>query len=86
MKMRRELKSERNYEIFKALEPELIQEKKGQYALMREGKVIAFYKESIEAHSAGWGLFPDGRFSFHEIGREKTHEENEYGILNSGSP
>ena len=77
---------ERNYEIFKALEPELIQEKKGQYALMREGKVIAFYKESIEAHSAGWGLFPDGRFSFHEIGREKTHGGKQVGILNSGSP
>ena len=76
----------RNYEVFKALEPELIREKKGQYVLMHEGQVIEFYQESIEAHSEGWRLFPDGIFSFHEIGRKKTHGGKAIGILNLSSP
>ena len=45
-------------------------ERSGEFALMRDGEVIAVYDDLENAYRAGVGRFGDGGFSIKEIGSQ----------------
>ena len=59
-----------NYEVFKARLDELLGERPGQFALMKDRKVVEFFDTREDAVKAGKMLFDDGIFSAHEISDE----------------
>lgn len=58
---------ERNYEAFEAMLPLLLAERRGEFALLREGAVAGFFPSAGEAQSAGQAQFPDALFSVQRV-------------------
>lgn len=63
----------RNADRFAELLPELLASREGQYALMRDQKIVGFYPSAIEAQTAGNEQFQDGRFSIQKVTDEVEH-------------
>lgn len=58
-----------NYDAFEAMLPLLLEEHEGQYVLLRDRDVVAFYSSASEAHLTGKEQFPDDRFSVQRVER-----------------
>ena len=56
-----------NYEAFRRELPDLLQTHRGQFALMRDGKVVSFFDTPRDAYLAGQKIYPDGRISIQEV-------------------
>jgi hypothetical protein len=63
---------ERNFYAFMQLLPGLLPEHEGQFALMREGKVIAYHTTSRDAVIAGRRQFGDDLFSVQQVRRTEA--------------
>lgn len=59
-----------NYEAFAAMLPRLLPANAGKYALLREGKVVAFFGLITEAVDQGEEMFDDGLFSVQRVTSE----------------
>lgn len=57
----------RNYDAFEAMLPLLLAERRGEYALMRDGAVAGFFQSAGEAQAAGHADFGDGMFSVQKV-------------------
>lgn len=60
---------DRNFDIFETLLPELIEEHAGQFALMREGKIVGFHDDEMQALAIGRQRFDDGIYSIQQVSR-----------------
>ena len=63
----------RNAASFAELLPKLIGKYEGQYVLMRDREIVAFYPSAMEAQSAGHAKFSDGRFSIQKVTEDVEH-------------
>jgi hypothetical protein len=63
----------RNEAMFSKILPTLLGERQGQYALMRDEKIIGFYPSAMEAQTEGHNRFSDGRFSIQKVTEEVEH-------------
>ena len=57
----------RNYEAFVAQLPELLDSRRGKFALMRDGQIIEFFDTAKDAYAAGRTLYKDELFSVQEV-------------------
>ena len=59
---------EQNYRIFEQQLPQLLARYRGKFALMRDGKIVAFFDTARDAFIAGQKLFAqDNLFSIQEV-------------------
>lgn len=58
---------ERNYRAFKRLAEDLIPEREGQFALMRDERILSFHESAGEALRTALNAYPDGRYSIQEV-------------------
>jgi hypothetical protein len=58
---------DRNFEEFKKLLPSLLQEHKGQFALMRDARIVSYYPSFADALTAARKSYSDKRFSIQEV-------------------
>jgi hypothetical protein len=58
---------DRNYDEFMRMLGRLLPEHRDEYALMRDGKIIAFFEKPGDANRAGVEMFADGIFSIQEV-------------------
>jgi len=58
---------DRNYEAFQKLIPAIIRDHRGQYALMKGGKIINYFTTPTDARTAGELLYKDGLFSIQQV-------------------
>lgn len=58
---------EMNYKAFRELLPGILSEKRGKFALMRDGKVTDFFDTARDAYFTGQKLFRDQTFSVQEV-------------------
>lgn len=56
-----------NYEAFEAMLPLLLQTHKGEFALLNDRQVVAFFESASAAQRAGADRFPDGAFSVQKV-------------------
>lgn len=56
-----------NYEAFCELLPELLDTHRDQFALLRNGEIIGFFKSVREAIQHGQSNFDDGLYSVQEV-------------------
>jgi hypothetical protein len=61
---------DQNYEAFRQHEPELLNDRRGQHALLKNRAIIAFFDTAWDAVVAGHLLFPDHLFSVQQVGAE----------------
>jgi membrane protease subunit (stomatin/prohibitin family) len=61
-----------NYAAFQALVPSILQVRKGQFALLRQGQVMGYFNDPGAAAIAGDQQFPDGLFSVQEVMAEPS--------------
>jgi len=59
-----------NWERFLELLPGLKAEHEGQFALLRHGEIVGFFRSAIDAQIAGNQRFEDGIFSFQIVSDE----------------
>ena len=64
---RQKLEVDRNYDVFMRMLSALLPEHRDEYALMRDGEIIAFFRKPGEANRAGVEKFSDGIFSIQEV-------------------
>lgn len=62
-----EAEVDRNYEIFERLLPDMLQQRRGEVALMRSGEILDFFPCESAALAEGRNRFPDGVFSIQEV-------------------
>ena len=58
---------DRNYDVFMRMLGDIIGEHRDELALMRDGRIIAYFDEPGDAYRAGLARFPDGIFSIQEV-------------------
>lgn len=58
---------DRNYDVFVRMLHDILDDHRDEYALMRDGKIIAFYQKPGEANRAGVEKFADGIYSIQEV-------------------
>ncbi len=58
---------DRNYKAFQKLLPTLILEHRGQYALMRDEKIVNYFTTPVDARAAAEVIFTDGLFSIQPV-------------------
>ena len=56
-----------NYAAFVKLLPDLLDERAGKFALMRNGEVVEFFDSARDAFVFGEAKFDDGLFSVQEV-------------------
>lgn len=76
MNLSKNMEIDKNLEAFLLILPSLLSGHEGEYALLRDGKVIAFYNNALDAQIAGNQKFEDGIFSIQCV--KKTTEELGY--------
>jgi hypothetical protein len=64
---RQKLQVDQNYDAFVRMLGTILGEHRDQLALMRDGKVVDFYRTPREALEAAVDKFPDGIFSIQEV-------------------
>ena len=67
---------ERNFEEFRKRLPKLVEDREGQYALLRHGQIEDFFASAIDAQIAGNRQFDDQLFSIQCV--KETAEELGY--------
>ena len=58
---------DRNYEAFVLLLPTLMATHRGQYALMKDGKILGFYSSAIDARTAAEAFISDKMYSIQKV-------------------
>ena len=58
---------DRNFDVFEAALPDLLGSHRGEFALIRRGKLISFHQSESDALSKGRSHFGDGLFSVQEV-------------------
>mgnify|MGYP006428483819 CR=1 FL=1 len=58
---------DKNYAALQEKLPDLIDEYRGKFALMRDGEIVDFYDTARDAQTTGQKLYEDGIFSVQEI-------------------
>ena len=58
---------DRNYAAFEKRLPEIIEARRGEFALMRGEEIVEFFETVRDAHAAGAKLYEDGLFSVQEV-------------------
>jgi hypothetical protein len=58
---------DRNYEAFQKELPILITKYRGQYALMKDQKIINFFSTAEDARAAAVAFIPDHMFSIQQV-------------------
>jgi hypothetical protein len=58
---------DRNYDVFMRMLRSLLPEHRDEYALMRDGKIVAFFVKPGDAYRTGVDNFADGIFSIQEV-------------------
>jgi hypothetical protein len=56
-----------NYDVFVRMLAGLLPEHQDELALMRDGKIIAFFESPADAYRTAVERFPDGIFSIQEV-------------------
>jgi len=56
-----------NYKAFLEVLSEIHESHQGQFALLRDGKIVEFFSTFEDAFKAGKQLFPDGIISIQEV-------------------
>jgi len=64
---RQKLEVDQNYDAFMRMLASLLPEHRDEYALMRDRKIVGFFKKPGEANRAGVETFTDGIFSIQEV-------------------
>ena len=59
-----------NYEAFEKLLSAIIGEHKGEYALMKDARIISCHKSFYEAEKAGQEEYKDGIYSIQKVDEE----------------
>ena len=59
-----------NYEAFEKLLSAIIDEHKGEYALMKNMSIISYHKSFYEADEAGQEKYKDGIYSIQKVDEE----------------
>ena len=67
---------ERNFEEFRKILPKLLDQREGQYALIRHGEIEDFFDSALDAQIAGNRRFDDQLFSIQCV--KDTAEELGY--------
>ena len=65
--VRQKAEVERNYDAFVRALGGIIADHRDQLALMRDGRIVAYFQRPGDAHRAGMERFPDGIFSIQEV-------------------
>lgn len=63
----RQRQIESNYAAFQAKLSSLLEEHRGEFALMRNGEVVEFFDTARDTYAAGKKMFEDGLFSVQEV-------------------
>ena len=58
---------DRNYDVFMRMLGDILPEHRDELALMRQGRIVGYYRTPREALVAASDLFPDGIFSIQEV-------------------
>ena len=58
---------DRNYDAFMRMLGSILKEHRDEYALMRDGEIVAFFVKPGDAHRAGVERYADGIFSIQEV-------------------
>jgi hypothetical protein len=58
---------DRNYDVFVRVLSDLLPDHRNQFALMRDGGIIAFFSNPGDANVEGMKRFDDGIFSIQEV-------------------
>ena len=58
---------DQNFEEFEKLLPSILPHHRGQFALMRDGKIMGYYSSPADARSAADLAFKDGLFSIQHV-------------------
>lgn len=58
---------DRNYDAFQRVLADIVSEHRDEYALMREGQIVGFFKNPGDANVAGVAMFADDIFSIQEV-------------------
>jgi len=61
---------ERNYQYFEKILPEIEDEHQGDYVLLRQESIVAFFTTIVEAQIKALKLFNDGIYSIQQVGQE----------------
>lgn len=64
---RQNVEVDRNYDAFVRMLGTILPEHRDQLALMRDGKVVAYFDKPGDAHRAGMERFDDEIFSIQEV-------------------
>ena len=64
---RQTVEVDRNYDAFVRMLGTILPEHRDQLALMRDGKVVAYFDKPGDAHRAGMERFDDEIFSIQEV-------------------
>lgn len=56
-----------NYARFNELLPQILAERRGSYALMKNGEIVGYFVSAQEADLCGLQNYPDGIFSVQEV-------------------
>ena len=64
-RQRREV--DRNYDAFMRVLSTIIKDHRDQLALMRDGKIVAYFDKPSDAYRSGVERFEDGIFSIQEV-------------------
>ena len=59
-----------NYEAFEKLLSAIIDEHKGEYALMKDAHIISYHESFYEAEKAGQERYKDGIYSIQRVDEE----------------
>jgi len=63
---------QRNYAAFQIMLPNITNDHLGEFALLKNGKVVEYFKSVVDADRAGRRLFSDGVFSVQEVSQTPT--------------
>jgi hypothetical protein len=66
----RENEIDRNYIAFKKVLDDILEEHCGEYALLKDRKVISYHPNAGDAERAGAAKFPNGIYSVQLVSRE----------------
>ena len=56
-----------NFDAFQKLLPEILKEKRGKIALMRDKQIVDYFNTRLQARAAAEARYPDGIWSIQEV-------------------
>ncbi|WP_424947492.1 hypothetical protein [Candidatus Spongiihabitans sp.] len=59
---------DKNFAYFESVQPTLLEQHRGRYALLRHEKIVVIYDTARDAKLTGEQLYEDGLFSIQEVG------------------